>query len=87
MNKEERKRYAQLEKETTIIYSKMAVIEARHKKDIWMDPTYDKDRKDVLRQAELTLRLSEDTEYATLRDRSWELDTERRELGDPYDLL
>ena len=86
MNQEERIRYAQLDKELTTLTHKMNIIMARYKKEIWMDKAYDKDRKDVLRNAELILRLADDKEYAALLQQSWELEAQQKEIDDIFDL-
>ena len=86
MTKEERKRYAQLDKELTILTHKLDIIVARYKKAIWMDVTFDKDRKDILRNAELTIRLADDFEYQTLLLQLWELEAQQKEIGDIFDL-
>lgn len=86
MDKEERRRYAQLDRELSVLSQKMRLIEARYRKSIWMDKTYDKDRKDTLRNAELTLRLADDEEYSHLQEQCWDLEAQQRELGDIFDL-
>lgn len=78
---EENKKRAQLEKQLSILTSKMSAIRAKHTKDIWTDSTFDCDRKDVLRNAELTLRLSQDAEYQSLQGQVWTLEAELTELG------
>jgi hypothetical protein len=59
----------------------MFTIDAIYTKNIWSDKTYDKDRKDVLRNAELTLRLSVDTEYQSLQTHVWDLEEQLEEIG------
>jgi hypothetical protein len=64
------------------------IIRAKYTKNIWSDEDFDKyayNQREKLRQAELTLRLSEDKEYKDIHHRIRELEAEQVEMGDEFD--
>ncbi len=80
-----RKRLGQIHKELGSLRDKREVIEARYAKGIWSDEAFDKwdyNQRQKLRQAELTLKLSEDVEYQDILNRIRELEAEEIELGE-----
>ena len=76
METEETKKYSQIVKELNITTYRMNLLEAKYTKEIWTDPTLDKEK---LKKAELTLRLDEDIEYKRLLEQYWELESQRQE--------
>lgn len=81
MTIEANKKRASLNKQEAILIDKLSIIEAKYTKDIWTDSAYDKDRKDTLRKAEHTLRLSQDSAYQALQKQYWDLKEQLDELG------
>ena len=83
MATEDSKRYSELCKEIAQIDYQMGVIKAKYIKVIWTDDTYNtRDSKDVLRKAELTLRLDKDTKYKSLQYKVWGFCAERTAILD-----
>ena len=83
-----RKRLGQIHRQLGELKDKEEIIQAKYTKSIWSDEDFDKyayNQREKLRQAELTLKLSEDKEYQNIRNRIRELEAEQVELG--YDEL
>ena len=86
MDKEEQKKYAGLIKELAILANKMNLIKAKYVKEIWADKAFSCDRKDTLRNAELTLRLADDKEYPAMLEQQWELEEQQNAIDDGFGL-
>lgn len=80
-DKNETKERAKINRQLASLYHSMEIIKAKETKSIWSDPAFDCDRKDTLRNAELTLRLSQNTEYQSLQAQVWDLEEKLEELG------
>jgi hypothetical protein len=78
-----RKQLSQIHKQLGQLRDKQEVIQAKYTKNIWLDEQYiklDYNQRNKLRQAELTLKLSEDAEYQTIHSRIRDLEAEQVEL-------
>ena len=80
-----RKRLGRIHKQLQELRGKEEVIQARYTKSVWLDKQFDEldyNQRNKLRQAELTLQLSEDAGYQDIHKRIGELEAEQIELGD-----
>jgi len=79
------KRLGQIYRQLGELRDREEIIRAKYTKSIWSDEDFDKyvyNQREKLRQAELTLKLSEDTEYQDIHNRIRELEAEQVELGE-----
>lgn len=80
-----RKRLGEIHIQLGELRDQEEIIRAKYTRSIWSDEDFDKyvyNQREKLRQAELTLRLSEDAEYKDLRNRIRGLEAEQVELGE-----
>ena len=80
-----RKRLGEIHRQLGELRDKEEIIRAKYTRSIWSDEDYDKyvyNQREKLRQAELTLKLSEDAEYKDIHNRIRELEAEQVELGE-----
>ena len=86
MKKDESIKYAHLNREMAELGYKFEIIKAIITKDIWTNPIFD---KEILRKAELTLRLDDDAEYQSLLNKMADLIEKRTilvESGSDFNL-